>query len=162
MRGKRAKEADNKKMILFIVIFVVIICILAGIYNLEKKGVNVSNDNKNEIDRNQVISNLTNSSVNNVQEKDDEKEESEKKDNVENENNQEKTSSEVITEPVEKQEEKAINIAKKDFGTESGVYYSNMGIDAQGRYIVTVNVSSTTEVIQWYYIDVVTGKFEKQ
>lgn len=159
MKGRRAKESDNKLGKL-IIVFIIIIGVIVGMFFLGKKRANKVEVEENETNTAEVVSNLVNTT-----EDGDTKQENQKDDVKNDDESKQETSTtntEVITEPVEKQEEKAIQIAKKDFGTESGVYYSNMGIDAQGRYIVTVNVSSTTEVIQWYYIDVTTGKFEKQ
>ena len=59
-------------------------------------------------------------------------------------------------------EEKAINIVKKDWGTTDGIYFVTMGIDASGKYIVTVNDSNTTGTLVWYSVDVTTGKFSIQ
>lgn len=59
-------------------------------------------------------------------------------------------------------EEKAINIVKKNWGSEEGVYFVTMGIDAKGRYIVTVNDSSTTAIYAWYAVNLETGEFEIQ
>lgn len=62
----------------------------------------------------------------------------------------------------ETNEEKAINIVKKNWGNEEGVYFVTMGIDAKGRYIVTVNDSSTTAIYAWYAVNIETGEFEIQ
>ena len=59
-------------------------------------------------------------------------------------------------------EEKAINAVKKVWGAEEGVYFSCMGIDANGRYIVTVNDSATSAVFGWYSVDVETGEVKAQ
>ena len=58
-------------------------------------------------------------------------------------------------------EEKAINVVKKNWGSEEGVYFTTMGIDAKGRYIVTVNDSSNSAVYAEYYVNIETGEIEE-
>lgn len=59
-------------------------------------------------------------------------------------------------------EDRAISIVKKNWGSEEGVYFTTMGIDSNGRYIVTVNDSSTTAVYASYAVNIETGEFEVQ
>lgn len=59
-------------------------------------------------------------------------------------------------------EERAISIVKKNWGSEEGVYFTTMGIDANGRYIVTVNDSSTTAIYASYAVNIETEEFEVQ
>lgn len=63
---------------------------------------------------------------------------------------------EIDKETFQKQEtdkEKAINIAKKDWGTDNTVYFSDEGVD-NGKYRVTVRDSNTTYILREYIIDV--------
>lgn len=59
-------------------------------------------------------------------------------------------------------EEKAISIVKKNWGSEEGVYFTTMGIDASGRFIVTVNDSSTTAIYASYAVNIETEECEVQ
>ena len=59
-------------------------------------------------------------------------------------------------------EETAISIVKKNWGSEEGVYFTTMGIDASGRFIVTVNDSSTTAIYASYAVNIETEECEVQ
>ncbi len=72
------------------------------------------------------------------------------------------TSSETFEESPETEEERAIAIARGDYGTAENVKFSVEGIQADGRYIVSVRDSSTTEALVYYTIDVAAGTFEKR
>lgn len=58
-------------------------------------------------------------------------------------------------------EKKAIELVKeewkKEWGNLSGVSFHNIGIQSDGKYRVSVNNSKTTEVLQFYIVDVDTG-----
>lgn len=94
--------------------------------------------------------------VNKVEEKNEINNE-EKKDEVVN-----KESTEILKENAATNEEKALEIVKNDWKDETGVYFTTMGIDSKGRYIVTVNDLNTTGTLAWYLVDVTTGKFDIQ
>lgn len=69
---------------------------------------------------------------------------------------------EIDKETIQKQEtdkEKAINIAKKDWGTDSNVYFSFEGT-SNGKSIVSVRSNDTTRALRYYYINVNNGSFE--
>ncbi len=51
-------------------------------------------------------------------------------------------------------EEKAIELTKKEWGSEDGVYFVNESIDSQGRYIVSVRDKETTGALGYYVVDV--------
>ena len=65
------------------------------------------------------------------------------------------------TTSVKNPSEKAIQIAKEDWGEDDNtVYFSYDGIDGTtGNYIIGVRDSSTTYIKCWYYVDVKTGEF---
>ena len=74
----------------------------------------------------------------------------------------EETPSETFEESPQTDEEKAIDIAKKDYGSTEKVKFGVEGIQADGKYIVSVRDSSTTEALIYYTVDVITGNFEKR
>lgn len=112
-----------------------------------------SSEEKNNIPENKEENKTKNENVN------EEKSEENEKNNTTS-NNLEKNNTEKIEGNTN--EEKAINIVKKNWGNEEGVYFSTMGIDANGRYIVTVNNSSTTYIYAWYAVNIETGEVEVQ
>ena len=93
----------------------------------------------------------------------------ENEENTLQENEVEETKNEELQNTITKNnnsgmsnEEKAISIVKKNWGSEEGVYFTTMGIDASGRYIVTVNDSSTTAIYASYAVNIETEEFEVQ
>ena len=55
------------------------------------------------------------------------------------------------------EEDKAIDLAKKQYGTTDGVYFRIEQIQSNGVYIVSVRNSETTRDIAWYTVNVKTG-----
>lgn len=66
---------------------------------------------------------------------------------------------EIISE--ENKQESALEIARKDWGEDSTVYFSFEGIE-DGKYIVCVREIATTRALRNYLIDLETKKFEIQ
>ena len=56
-------------------------------------------------------------------------------------------------------EEKALAIVKKDWGSTDGVYFKVQAIDANGNYVISVNNADTTQVMEWYTVNPKTGEF---
>lgn len=78
----------------------------------------------------------------------------EEKTNIENEVEEPKENTEVLNGTVTSKEEKAIELAKKQWKSTEGVYFLNMAINSKGNYIVTVNDSKTSKTLAFYEIDV--------
>ena len=78
----------------------------------------------------------------------------EEKTNIENEVEEPKENTEVLNGTVTSKEEKAIELAKKQWKSTEGEYFSNMAINSKGNYIVTVNDSKTSKTLAFYEIDV--------
>ena len=107
--------------------------------NIIKNEVNtINNMVDNKVDNNNKIENNT---ANNIVEN-----------KIENENSeiQEKTD-----------EEKAIEIVKKDYGNNANVSFKIEQINPNGTYVIRVMDAETSLVLQWYTVDPKTGKFTK-
>ena len=57
----------------------------------------------------------------------------------------------------ERNEQKAINIAKQNWGEDDTVSFSLDTVDDKGRYIICVRDKQTTRALYWYTIDVESG-----
>lgn len=111
---------------------------------------NVTNDvNKNISNNTEKKENKVNNNVNNTNEENKTKEE---QNNIASENKNTGATN----------EEKAINIVKQNWGNSDGVYFTTMGIDADGRYIVTVNDSTTTAIFATFAVNIETGEVAEQ
>ncbi|MBO5003985.1 MAG: hypothetical protein J6D03_01770 [Clostridia bacterium] len=152
----------NIKTILLIVVVIIVIGVIAifGSNILNKnENVNETQNSINETNQNMKIevneteNNVVNETQNNTTEN--EVENKQVENNIENNNTTTQNivtneTTEVLQNDGASNEEKAINIVKSDWGTTENVYFVTMGIDASGKYIVTVNDSSTTATLAWY------------
>ena len=123
------------------------------IYTDEKK---LANSNPIQNAQNNTINNSSNENKeeneNNQTSEDENKSEEEEK-KVEEEQEEEPTQEETSV----NDEDKAIDLAKKQFGTSDGVYYRIEQIQSNGVYIVSVRDNETTRDLAWYTVDVKNG-----
>lgn len=144
---------------IIIILMIFIICLFAFTGN-NKKGnniinsTNVTNEEKN-IKQNEQINEQVNEVTSNEIENEISSEPVEN--TIEN-----TTSSETFEESPKTAEEKAIDIAKEDFGTNSNATFSVEGIDGNGNYIVVVRNSKTTEALAFYTVNVTSQTFTKR
>ncbi len=161
----------NKEKILWcvaIIIIIILIVIMIFVFTRKNRAVETMNSNTSE--------NLVND-INNV-----ENEINEIQNNVQNDilieeniiepeivtptepspedNDSEEISKEEIQQ-TKSNEEKAIEIAKKDWGEDSTVVFINDGVSkSTGKYIVAVRSASTRNAICYYHIDINTEEFD--
>lgn len=64
-----------------------------------------------------------------------------------------KVNSDTINDTNSSKEDRAIAMAKKEYGEASGIYFSVDAIDSEGRYIVSVHETETTRMIISYVVD---------
>jgi uncharacterized protein YxeA len=148
------KVKTMSKKIWIIIIIVIILGIICGI-TLNKKDVETTNTpniiKENELKNEEIINNEENNVIEN--EENIEVTESDLTTN---------TSTESFTENPKTAEEKAIEIVKKDYGTEENTSFAVEGMDQSGRYIVAVRNSDTTEALAFYFVDMSNGTFTKK
>ena len=158
--GKHKKtNKDNtrgflKALIALMLVAVIVILGYTGkIYTDEKK---LANSNPIQNAQNNTINNSSNENKeeneNNQTSEDENKSEEEEK-KVEEEQEEEPTQEETSV----NDEDKAIDLAKKQFGTSDGVYYRIEQIQSNGVYIVSVRDNETTRDLAWYTVDVKNG-----
>lgn len=156
---------NKDKIILFLVIITIVVISSLLIFMIVSKNKTTDTLNYNTVE-NEIINNI-------VEEKENEIEENviTEENNVEQENtnstqiNEQQASSEEITkeevETIKTNDEKAIEIARKDWGEDSKVVFVNDGTSkSTGRYIVAVRDATTRNAICYYHIDVNTGEFK--
>lgn len=136
---------------LLIVLIIAIIGVLAWtgkIYFDEKQKVDSVANNKTE--------NNASSNENKAEEK--VKEETKKEEPVEEPKKEEPEKEEKVKEETStSNEEKAIELAKKEYGiTDGGIYYRIDQIKSNTEYIVSVR-NRDTSVLAWYVVDVSAG-----
>ena len=145
-----------KNSLLVVAIVIIIFAIIWLTYDLFKKEpVNANVEDTNLADENTGLDNIINELFDNVivNEMTGNTIEDNKNEVDENKNGQ-NTNQSSSTESVTSKEEKAIELVKKQWGDTSGVYFSNMSIDNQGRYIVSVNDKGSTKTLAFFVVDV--------
>lgn len=164
---------NKKKMIIaisaIVIILIIIIALVIKLVSINKnKGNEIVETNNNTVtDNNEIEENVIENNV-------DKNEEVNKVENNDSQSGAEANGAinqstpvadseqEVDRETIQKQEtdkEKAINIAKKDWGTDNSVYFSFEGLN-NGKYTVSVRDANTTRAIRYYHINIETGRFE--
>jgi len=166
-----------KKFLCFIAIILVIV--LAGYFAgkyLEAVQTNADNINKNEVKDvvNQVKDKITNeykNVVNNVQE---DKEENVIENTVTNtvtndveeekepEKEETKTPAANVGQTGEDDRQKAINIAKKEWGEDDNVSFKIDEQSEDGKFVISVVDKNTTKVVFWYSVDVKNNTIEEK
>lgn len=145
----------KKKICIIIAIVLILFIIICLVYDeMKTKPVDANTTNMNLVDENTGLDNIINELFDDVttnEEVENEIEEKEDTNTEKNEENEEDTSS---TESVTSKQEKAINLVKKEWGGDDGVYFSNESIDSKGRYIVSVRDKGTTNSLAFFLVDV--------
>ena len=148
----------NLKVVLIILV-IALICVV-GYAGKKYLSDNKNTDQTSNIKADNNIANTTKVPV----EQTDKKEDTENKKDVteeakENEKEQVQSKPE---EPVKEEvslsdEDKAIEMAKKEYGTTNGVYFRIEQIQSNGVYIVSVRDNETTRDLAWYTVNVING-----
>lgn len=143
-----------KRSLIIILIVIVLFIIIWLVYDMVKKEpVNANAVDTNFADENKGLDNIINELFDNVDVN--EMEENTIQNEIENEINNDSISNVgSSTESVTSKEQKAIELVKRAWGDTDGVYFSNMSIDNQGRYIVSVNDSRTTKTLAFFVVDI--------
>lgn len=145
----------NKKTIIILITLIIIIGIICGIAFSKNANKNITTNTQK-----QEENTITNEQTNNVT--------NELTENEIEENNIPEPKEPTITAPEEPketpktEEEKAIEIVKKDMGVSDEIKFEIEGKDSKGRIIVAVRNIQTTEALQFYHVDVSNGTFIKE
>lgn len=150
--SKSKKEKDNSlKIILGLLIICVCLCLAYGgkMYLEDKKPVEAVIDNQQP---NKVVAEEKKD-----EEKEDNKEENkeEKEDTDKKEEQPEQPESEEVSASAE---DKAIELAKKEYGVTDGVYFRIEQTKSSDVYVVSVRDESTTAALEWYTVNISTGE----
>ena len=164
-----------------IVIVAIIVLLAFGIAvalygHFHTEPINANTTNKILDDANTGLENLLNDILDEDNIENEEKEENRELNNISNQNTQTSSTTtntqvsskndNVVENQTTPGEKKAIELAKaewkKEWGSLDDVSFNNVMIQGDGKYIVSVNDSTTTKVICRYVVDCITGVVEKQ
>ena len=148
----------NLKVVLIILV-IALICVV-GYAGKKYLSDNKNTDQTSNIKADNNIANTTKVPV----EQTDKKEDTENKKDIteeakedEKEQVQSKPEEPVKEEVSLSDEDKAIEMAKKEYGTTNGVYFRIEQIQSNGVYIVSVRDNETTRDLAWYTVNVING-----
>lgn len=146
----------NKKTIIILIMLIIIIGIICGIAFSKNSSKNVSTNTQKQ-EENTIVNEEINNNTNKIVE------------NVIDENNIVENTQITTTSPEEEQgksktdNEKAIEIVEKDWGTQvDGIKFNVEGVDSKGRIVVVVRNTETTQALQFYYVDITNKTFVKE
>ena len=137
---------------LLVVLVVGIIGVLAwggNLYLNDKKQVDSSANNKTET--------KASANENRVEEKYERVEVTEEPALIKQEPEKNKPEEKEVEEVSISSEDKAIELAKKEYGSTEGVYFRIDQIQSSNVYIVSVRDENTTAALMWYTVDVKSG-----
>lgn len=150
-------EKNAKRSVLIILIMILLFVIIWFVYDsFKKEPANANAVTTNITDKNSGLDNV----INDLFEKADINEIDANLigntivDDNTNSTNETVTNTGSSTTSVTSKEQKAVALVKKAWGDTDGVYFSNMSIDNQGRYIVSVNDAKTTKTLAFFKVDV--------
>lgn len=163
---------DNKKKLIIAISALIVIIIVIILLVIKLVSINNSKNNEIENMNAEIGGNTAEENIiegNNIVEDNNEEEQLSNNEEQYNEvENDIQTTpiadpeQEVDKQTIQKQEsdqEKAMNIAKKDWGEDSTVYFSFEGVN-NGKYTVAVREMDTTHTVRYYYINIATGTFD--
>lgn len=148
---------------LLVILVLAVVCVIgyAGWYYYNNKNTGTSQTDSQQTN---IVANQNKNELNKEEEKKEEDVEKEKQENPEKP--EEKPEEKVEEKPEEKNEEvsneegslsdedKAIELAKKQYGMTDGVYFRIEQIQSNGVYIISVRDNETTRDYAWYTVDV--------
>mgnify|MGYP004543568759 FL=1 len=147
-----------KKSLIIIAIVIVLFAIIWLVYDMLKKDTVDTSSDTNIVDGNTGLDNIINDLFeNDMIENEIENEVTENVTSNSSKENDNTKNEPDTTEKTTSKEEKAIELAKKKWGSTSGVYFSNEGINSDGRYIVSVRDGKSTSSLAFYLVDVEKG-----
>ena len=156
-----------KKTTLVIVAIIIAIIIFMCVFASGENKENANNENiNNTVTNNEIINEMENEVIQNEIENEIANEEEsipvedEEQDVEENKQNTENT--ETFEEAPATAEQKVINIVKEDFKQTNNIEVTVEGMNENGKYIVVVRDSKTTEALAFYTVDAANKTFTKK
>lgn len=143
--------------------FLIVVCVILVVCFLGYMGQYMNDDivpvNTVSTNQKQNVSSSSSSKVNTTKNENEVQEEEkvevdEKEEHVEEEEKEEEP---VVEENSISSEDKAIDLAKKEYGDCSDVYFRIEQVQSNGVYIISVRDNETTKDLAWYTVNVNDG-----
>ena len=151
------KQSNNKLIIIITVILLVVLVV--GIIGVLAWGGNLYLNDKKQVDSsaNNKTETTGSANENRVEEKYERVEVTEEPAVIKQEPEKNKPEEKEVEEVSISSEDKAIELAKKEYGSTEGVYFRIDQIQSSNVYIVSVRDENTTAALMWYTVDVKSG-----
>ena len=143
----------TKVAILILVIALIIVLAIGTISIINSfKSDDTGAEALNETQINGIVNNIETNNIENTEQENNVV--NEEVNNTENTNNTAQGNSQTSDNANNSNEEKAIELVKKEWGEDSSVYFDLAGVTSDGKYRVSVN--KDTKVLAWYIVDIET------
>lgn len=162
-------KKDYKKFIFPAICVLVVVLTFVLLFDMKNKASKIADSkNANEVNTENVAHN-TNTNTNIVENIVDEN--SAKSETVENTNTTNTTKEEIKTPQTavtsgdddklaENKQNQAVELVKQKWGSDSKVYFTNESVNSKGEYIVAARDKSSTEVKNYFKVNIETGTVE--
>lgn len=162
-------KKDYKKFIFPAICVLVVVLTFVLLFDMKSKASKIADSkNANEVNTENVAHN-TNTNTNIVENIVDEN--SAKNETVENTNTTNTTKEEIKTPQTavtsgdddklaENKQNQAVELVKQKWGSDSKVYFTNESVNSKGEYIVAARDKSSTEVKNYFKVNIETGTVE--
>lgn len=163
-------KKNYKKFIFPAICVLVVVLTFVLLFDMKNKASKIADSrNANEVNSENVVDN-TNTNTNTVENIVDEN--SVQNETVENTNTNTNTTNEEVKTPqtavtsgdddklAENKQKQAIELVKQKWGTDSKVYFTNESVNSKGEYIVAARDKSSTEVKNYFKVNIETGTVE--
>lgn len=162
-------KKDYKKFIFPAICVLVVVLTFVLLFDMKNKASKIADSkNANEVNTENLVDN-TNTSTNTVENIVDEN--SAKNETVENTNTTNTTKEEIKTPQTavtsgdddklaENKQNQAVELVKQKWGSDSKVYFTNESVNSKGEYIVAARDKSSTEVKNYFKVNIETGTVE--
>lgn len=157
-------KKELKRYIFPLICVLIVIITFVLLFDMQKKASKIANaKDANELNTENVVDNTNNTNTNTVENEVDEN--SVSNETTENTN----TIPANVTAPqsavtsgdddklAENKQSQAVELVKQRWGADSKVYFTNESVKSTGEYIVAVRDKSTTEVKQYFKVNIETG-----
>lgn len=157
---RRSKKSNiGKKLILPIICIVIVVITFVLLFDMKKKAGN--NEDSNNVNTENVVENTnTNIIEENIIEENTVVNETET--NTVVDDNENTVTSEVVSNKDDNlsadKQAKALKLVKEHWGEDDSIYFTNESVASNNEYIVAVRDKSTTEVKQYFRVNIETGK----
>lgn len=157
---RRSKKSNiGKKLILPIICIVIVVITFVLLFDMKKKAGN--NEDSNNVNTENLVENTnTNIIEENIIEENTVVNETET--NTVVDDNENTVTSEVVSNKDDNlsadKQAKALKLVKDHWGEDDSIYFTNESVASNNEYIVAVRDKSTTEVKQYFRVNIETGK----